>query len=609
MPRFLWTARDPGSIEPLGLHYLDEIPRQEGWDSDIELIEKDNFEPLFENIRHQKPDMVGFHVWAGYHLPMLAAADRVRAMGIPVVMGGPYATYSHTRCEPHADWVVRASGFEILRKILQGQLKPGVHFDPQARHEMFPVPSRRTLYRKYKKFLKSAIKSIFGSVGCPYKCTYCHAPEFNALHGGFDLILRSVDDVIAEALIVMEYSPETRLFYFQDDVFGFEWKKWLPEFARRWRQEVGMPFHVQMRLEMIEGPVGDRRIQLLKEAGCTGVTLAIESGSAFLRKHVLFRPMAHELIVEGCKKIMAAGMTLRTEQIGMVPLSDISTDLLTLWLNVVINPTMAWSSIFSPFPGVNLGLMAGLFGMWEGTNDDIKESFLEESILHHLLGGPQALEAITNKIVGLSPDQEKEVLLRMKAIKRNGGQKADLQYQHVEWKKFGKSLIPVNVGKPNLVGEIEYLSDAANDTYRKQGVRMQRLFNGLAKMPEGEKLGKEIVELGHNEWGWEKVGELTEAHLRKYLPADTLEGHRHALAHEMGLEGPGLLPDVIAKNPHYFTRFPAGGELALKVAERGLFGPEFTTDKSFDEFGAEVRWHLFDYGVYKVKDGAPPIAR
>ncbi len=173
--RFVMAARRP-SIEPLGLHYLDEIPLQVGWESDIELIKDDNFEPLFEGIRARKPDMVGFHVWAGYHLPMLDAAERVRAMGIPVVMGGPYATYSHEKCEPYADWTVRASGFGLLRKILAGELKPGTYFDANARAEMFPVPRRTTLYGKYPEFGNSPIKSIFASVGCPYKCTYCHAP-------------------------------------------------------------------------------------------------------------------------------------------------------------------------------------------------------------------------------------------------------------------------------------------------------------------------------------------------------------------------------------------------------------------------------------------------
>lgn len=598
--RFVLVARKP-SIEPLGLHYLNQVPVQEGWHCSNVLVERDNFEPLDHMLRDKKPDLVGFHVWAGYHLPMLAAADRVRAQGIPVVMGGPYATYSHQQCELHADWVVRASGFGLLRKILRGQLKPGTYFDINARREMFPIPDRDVLYNAYPEFANSPIKSIFASVGCPYHCTYCHAPEFNALHGGFDLVLRSVDDIIAEAHKAMRWP--TKLFYFQDDVFGFK-ISWLEEFARRWRREVGLPFHCQMRLEMTRGPEGNKRLDLFAEAGCSGVTLAIESGNEFLRDHVLFRPMSEELILAGCKKITDRGMALRTEQIGMVPFSDIGTDLGTLGLNVRIHAQsthMGWSSIFSPYPGVNLGAIAINFGLWAGTNDDIQESFLDESILTHVAGGPRGIEQI---VACLPQNQHKEVLLRMKMV-RNGAQSADVFYQWVQREKA----LALPVGEPQKVGTIEYVSELENRVYREQGVRLQRLFNWLTTVPDGERLGRALVDLGDNEWSWERLGQATTAHLRTRVPATKLEDQVHALAREMHLSSPAELPKVVAQNPHYFTRFYAGGVLAQKVVDEGLFGPARSTAESFDRLGTLARHQFFSHYLYKTEEGPEPIAK
>ena len=597
MPKLLVLVARKPPIEPLGLHYLAEVPRQVGWDCKIVLIENDNFEPLFNLIKAQRPDMVGFHVWAGYHLPMLAAADLVRATGVPVIMGGPYATYAHEACASHADWVIRASGFGLLRKALKGELKMGAHFSSGARAEMFPVPLRAALYNAYPEFGESPIKSIFASVGCPYRCSYCHAPEFNKMHGGFDLILRPIDDVVAEAQIVMEGWPETKLFYFQDDVFGFDEKVWLPAFARRWRQEVGVPFHAQMRLEMTRKESGDRRLDLFAEAGCSGITLAIESDSEFLRDHVLFRSMPDHLILEGCKKIMDRGMTLRTEQILAVPFSDIMTDLGTLDLNNRINPTMAWTSILSPYPGVSIGTIAKNFGLWEGTDDDLKESFFDRSVLRHVAGGPRDIEQI---VKNLDPATHKrDPLLRMKAEK-TGELSADVF--------FHPDPLLKELGMVRKVGEISYLSEEENTVYCESTVRLQKLFMGIAKMPKAKELGAKLVGIPRGEWGWQRAGEVITAHHHVLIPAGVLEGRLHTLATHMGLVSPNELPLPIAQNPHYFTYFPSSGELAKKVANKGIFGRGHSEEDSFHILATIVRRHLFDFGLYKVVKGLPPIA-
>ncbi len=601
--RFVLVARKP-PIEPLGLHYLDEIPRQVGWDSNIVLIENNNFEPLFEIIRAKKPDMVGFHVWAGYHLPMLAAADTVRALGIPVIMGGPYPTYAYDKCVPHADWVIRSGGFRLLKQALEGSLKKGVHFDITARYEGFPIPSRETIYGAYPEYGKSPIKSIFGSEGCPYKCSYCHAPEKNKMHGGFDAFLRPIGDIVAEAQIVMRGWPETKLFYFQDDIFGFDEKVWLPEFAKRWKQEVGVPFHCQMRLEMTRHASGDARLDLFVEAGCSGITLAIESDNEFLRDQVLFRSMPDHLILEGCKKIMDRGMTLRTEQILAVPFSDITTDLGTLDLNNRINPTMAWTSILSPYPGVPIGTIAKNFGLWEGTDDDLKELFFYESVLKHVKGGPRVIEQIVR---ALPHDQQKDALLRMTTANRTG-HTADVYYQHVKKEKVGKATFVVNVGSPERVGAIEYLSPEENDLYCKSTVRLQNLFMGLAKMPKAKELGGKLVALTADEWAWKRIGEVTTAHLLEVVPAAVLEGRSHALAREMGFSSPEEFPKSIAQNPHYFTYFPSSGMLAKKIVKQRVFGPGRSTKDSLHDLATIVRRHLFDLGLYKVVESLPPIA-
>ncbi len=591
----LFLARHPGGVEPLGLHYLSQVVLDMGWECDIELVQGNDFGPFFRKVDRWKPDLVGCHIWTGYHKPMFRACDRVRGRGIPVVMGGPHATYSHEQCVPHADWVVRGSGFGYLRQVLSGTLAKGVHFDPHGHTEQFPVPSRRVLYDAYPEFVHSPIKSHLWSLRCPFRCTYCYVDEFNRMHGGYEPVFRSLDDVIREARIVMASWPDTKLFYFQDDVFGLNLTL-LQEFAHRWKAEVGVPFHCQMRLEMTQHSSGDRRLDLLAEAGCTGITLAIESGNEFLRKEVLFRPMQHELIVEGCRKILSRGMSLRTEQILAVPFSDTRTDLGTLALNREIDPTHAWASILSPYPFVNIGRIATAFGMHSGGEDDLEESFFLRSVLRHVDGGPRDIERIVH---GLASSRRKRSLLRMQAVP-TGALTADILYlPDAEERSRGD--------KDATVGALSYLSDFENDRYRERTVRLHRLFNWLPRVPYGEELGATLVDVPDDMWSWETIGQETHRHLRRYHSADTMEGWTHALAHELGYASPEELPTPVAQNPYLFCSFVAGGDLAEAMLRQDVFGP--TIGQTLIGMNDIVRNHLFEVELYRIRGGPARIAR
>jgi hypothetical protein len=181
------------------------------------------------------------------------------------------------------------------------------------------------------------------------------------------------------------------LIYVQDDVFGFE-MNWLRKFIPRYRDEVAIPFHAQLRLELASGDLGRERLALMKLGGCTGVTVAVESGSYDVRKDILDRPMKDTHIVDGCRNVRDAGLTLRTEQMLGIPTrttrpggSALHVDLLTLELNVLLRPEIAWSAILAPYGGTELGKLCADLGLysWErlATNDDVCDSFFDESAL------------------------------------------------------------------------------------------------------------------------------------------------------------------------------------------------------------------------------------
>src|SRR5262249_53785661 len=136
------------------------------------------------------------------------------------------------------------------------------------------------------------------------------------------------------------------------------------------------------------------RLTWMKRGGCTGVTVALESGSYEVRKEVLDRPMRDAHILDGCRNIPEAGLTLRTEQILGVPTrytqpggSALHVDLKTLELNVLLRPEIAWSAVLAPYGGTELGKLCAELGLypWErlATNDDVRDSFFDESALDY----------------------------------------------------------------------------------------------------------------------------------------------------------------------------------------------------------------------------------
>ena len=591
------------SIEPLGILYLAGLVRDAGWDCKVVLVHGFDFGPVFDAVHEWRPDLVGFQIWTGYHLPAFVACDRVRAMGVPVVIGGPHATYFDRACAAHADWVIKGGAFGLLRRLLAGQLSRGIHFDVSGREEVFPLPDRDLVYEAYPELGMSPIKSIFGSVGCPMTCTYCYAPSFNQMHGGFKLTVRPVDDLIAEAHAIQRRWP-LGLVCFQDDIFGYDHHA-LRTFASRWKREVGVPFHCQIRLELTRYAVGDERLDLFAEAGCTGITLAIESGNAFLRDRVLLRHMPDELIVEGCRKILRRGMTLRTEQILAVPFSDTTTDLATLDLNCRINPTMAWTSILVPYEGTDMGTIAHRFGFYDGNNDDLSETFFDGSVMRHVTGGPRSLESIIDQLgIHSSVKPALQPLLNMRAI-RTASAAADVYYQPVA---AGARGAVTRVGTERHVGSIEYLDDAANTQYCEDTVRLQRLFNWLAKVPDGAQLGRALVSLSRDQWTWQAIGDATLTHLRPSVIASELERRQCELASEMFLTSPDELPPPIAQNYNYFCYLPAGGVLAQRLLAESVFAPGRSTAQMLDMLNTMTRRHLFHYGLYKIERGAAPIA-
>jgi radical SAM superfamily enzyme YgiQ (UPF0313 family) len=138
-------------------------------------------------------DLVGITAITGTALRAYSIADRLRARGQTVVLGGVHPTLLPEEAAEHADAIV--TGYaerawpELLRDFAAGRLQSRYHY-PTGRVLSVPIARRELL----KKNRYATVNSIEATRGCPHNCEFCVVPT--AWHGIY--AHRPVDEVVAE---------------------------------------------------------------------------------------------------------------------------------------------------------------------------------------------------------------------------------------------------------------------------------------------------------------------------------------------------------------------------------------------------------------------------
>ena len=356
-------------VEPLGPLVLADYLERNGHEADItdwQSLERRDFD-------FTKYDFVGFSILTGSHNQMLEIADKIRDK-TKVIIGGPYTISFSKDCKEHADFVVRGFGERILLKIVNGEIKEGGIYSESILPKDLFISSREKFYQDEKR-RNNPIKNIITGLCCPFRCTYCYNSIVQEEFPGYKYTARPVDSVIEECKILLKYP--LKVIAFEDDTFGVN-LQWLKEFAEKYKKEINIPFHCNIRIELAT----DERMKLFKEAGCLSVTFSIESASEKIRKELLNRHMTDEQIFSGIEVLRKYGITFRTQQMLGLPTTTIEDDLELLKLNCKIKPLVAWTSIFSPIRGTPIGEFCAKEGYYNGNNDDIADTLFSHSVLN-----------------------------------------------------------------------------------------------------------------------------------------------------------------------------------------------------------------------------------
>jgi len=375
--------------EHLGIMYISSILKKNGHETDLVQTDLEDYE---KKIKDFSPDILAYTTTTGEHKPLIDINKKIKKTFPHLIslFGGPHPTFFPEMIESEGvDIICRGEGEFIILDLVNA-LKEKKSIDniqgiwvkkdnkifknpmqPLTKDlDLIPFPDREIIYNHDKNLKEFGEKRILIGRGCPFRCTYCFNNRLSNLYGAeWDRVRkRSVSNVIKEVKEIIEKYP-VEFIRIVDDTFIMCDKKWLEEFAEMFKKEINIPFFCNVRANLVTEDV----VRLLKKAGCFSIFMAIETGDEKVRNTLLKRNMSDEDLFKACKLLRNADIKYGFYNMFGLPVENaLEVDFKTLDLNIKLKPTMAWSSIFTPFPKTELGEYCIKHGYFDGDFDKIE---------------------------------------------------------------------------------------------------------------------------------------------------------------------------------------------------------------------------------------------
>ena len=201
-----WRSIKYSLFPPLGLAtlagYLDPDDEVELQDEHVEQLGLDD-----------EPDLVVIEAYVTSARRAYRYADRYRARGAYVCLGGLHPTSLPREAARHADSVFCGPGEDtwpaFLRDFRAGRPKPLYR---STERTLAGLPQVRRELIKRDRYLVP--NSLVVSRGCPHVCDFCYKEAF--FRGGRSFYVQAVDDALAE----IDRLPGRHLYFLDDNLFG-----------------------------------------------------------------------------------------------------------------------------------------------------------------------------------------------------------------------------------------------------------------------------------------------------------------------------------------------------------------------------------------------------
>jgi radical SAM superfamily enzyme YgiQ (UPF0313 family) len=236
-------------------------------------------------------DLVGLSTITATAPSAYAVADRFRARGVPVVFGGPHATFLPEEALEHGDYCITGEGetsLPLLVDALNGKgaltdvpglvwrdgslLRRNPPAPPVEDLDSLPFPDFSLLDMGRSRKMGGpgpgrATLPVQTSRGCPFDCTFCSVTGMF----GRRYRHRSTASVIAE---LSRYDSRENTIFFYDDNFAANPRKTKELLREMIRLRLGFRWSTQVRSDVARDP---ELLDLMAEAGCSTLFIGFES--------------------------------------------------------------------------------------------------------------------------------------------------------------------------------------------------------------------------------------------------------------------------------------------------------------------------------------------
>ena len=301
--------------------------------------------------------------WAD--VPALVQAAREIRPDVRHIAGGAHATSYPAETLPHFDAIVIGEGETPLAHWLEapnephpGLMRQGAG-DPVLRWQEPDVNALpdwdRALFNyvanagnRYEQANPIALSRGF----CPFSCTFCGVDAYRRIHSqpqrGASR-LRDVGRVMDEILVAAQQHKNPYGFAAWDEVIPGK-KRWLADFFKRYKNEVGQSFAVQMRIEQVTETV----VRILADGGCDYVVIGVETGDEAYRKKFLNKAFTNEQTEVAFQRLHEAGITTFCSFMLGLPFETPQMLAQTVRLAESLNPSELSWKYFTPERGTAL---------------------------------------------------------------------------------------------------------------------------------------------------------------------------------------------------------------------------------------------------------------
>jgi radical SAM superfamily enzyme YgiQ (UPF0313 family) len=233
-----------------------------------------------------------------------ALADRYRAAGVKVILGGLHVTALPDEAALHADAVVVGEGEPawptVVTDLEHGRLR--LRYDTRnTRYNLAEGPLPRFDLLKIDRYNRLTIQT---QRGCPYNCEFCGAsirlaPGYRA---------KPVARVLEELHQIKELWPNPFIEFADDNTFAD--KRRGRELARALIPE-GIRWFTETDISIADDPV---LLELLKESGCAQILVGLEAPTARevdgIERKANWKRAQADRYREAIQRIQDAGITV-----------------------------------------------------------------------------------------------------------------------------------------------------------------------------------------------------------------------------------------------------------------------------------------------------------